>query len=191
MSYCGLPHAGPERSRIRFPVEGTRQQSANHHDYSERRREARPLEYCVAHPSLGASLLRSGMIEGGFRISGFFRMSGSRRQAGRSRKSPYNVKRITFGTRLRPEMGDYIAAQAASNGRSVSEEIESRLETPRIADDAWGRPRVVALLRMKFTRNCQQCESLDYRLMTKRTPVGIQHFRISRCLQPDGQWRLV
>jgi Arc-like DNA binding domain len=75
-------------------------------------------------------------------------MSGSRRQAGRSRKSSYNVKRITFGTRLRPEMRDYIAAQAASNGRSVSEEIEYRLESSRMADDAWGGPRVVALLRI-------------------------------------------
>src|SRR5271166_6424276 len=34
----------------------------------------------------------------------------------------------------------------------------------------------IALIR-KFTRNGQQCETLDYRL--------------SSCLQPDGQWRLI
>jgi hypothetical protein len=39
-------------------------------------------------------------------------------------------------------------AQAASNGRSLSEEIEYRLETSRLADDEWGGPRVVTLLRV-------------------------------------------
>ena len=48
----------------------------------------------------------------------------------------------------------------------------------------------IALVR-KFTRNGQQCETLDYRLITKRRPVGPQHFRLSSCLQPDGQWRLI
>jgi hypothetical protein len=46
----------------------------------------------------------------------------------------------------------------------------------------------IALVR-KFTRNGQQCETLDYR--TKRRPVGPQHYRLSSCLQPDGQWRLI
>jgi hypothetical protein len=32
----------------------------------------------------------------------------------------------------------------------------------------------IALVR-KFTRNGQQCETLDYRLITKRRPVGPQH----------------
>jgi surface antigen len=48
----------------------------------------------------------------------------------------------------------------------------------------------IALVR-KFTRNGQQCETLDYRLITKRRPVGPQHYRLSSCLQPDGQWRLL
>jgi len=48
----------------------------------------------------------------------------------------------------------------------------------------------LALVR-KFTRNGQQCETLDYRLMTKRGPGGPQHFRLSSCLQPDGQWWLI
>jgi surface antigen len=48
----------------------------------------------------------------------------------------------------------------------------------------------IALVR-KFARNDQQCETLDYRLITKRRPVGPQHFRLSSCLQPDGQWRLI
>ena len=51
------------------------------------------------------------------------------------------VKRTAFGTRRRAELRDYLAAQAASNGRSLSEEIEDRLETSRLADDAWGGPR--------------------------------------------------
>jgi surface antigen len=48
----------------------------------------------------------------------------------------------------------------------------------------------IALVR-KFTRNGQQCETLDYRLITKRTPAGPEHYRLSSCLQPDGQWRLI
>jgi len=43
----------------------------------------------------------------------------------------------------------------------------------------------------KFTRNGQHCETLDYRLVTKRRPVGPQHYRLNTCLQPDGQWRLI
>jgi surface antigen len=48
----------------------------------------------------------------------------------------------------------------------------------------------IALVR-KFTRNGQQCETLDYRLTTKRTPAGPEHYRLSSCLQPDGQWLLM
>ena len=48
----------------------------------------------------------------------------------------------------------------------------------------------VALVR-KFTRNGQQCETLDYRLITTRRPVGPQHIRLSSCLQPDEQWWLI
>jgi Arc-like DNA binding dprotein len=71
---------------------------------------------------------------------GCLEMSASPRRGGRARKPQ--------GAHLRREMRDYLAAQAASNGRSVNEEIEYRLETSRMADDAWGGPRVVALLRI-------------------------------------------
>ena len=43
----------------------------------------------------------------------------------------------------------------------------------------------------KFTRNSQQCETLDYRLVTKRRPAGPEHYVLSSCLLPDGQWRLI
>ena len=48
----------------------------------------------------------------------------------------------------------------------------------------------ITLVR-KFKRNGQRCETLDYRLITKSTPEAPQHFRLSSCLQPDGQWRLI
>jgi surface antigen len=48
----------------------------------------------------------------------------------------------------------------------------------------------IALIRT-FTRNGQRCETLDYRLITTRTPAGPEHYRLSSCLQPDGQWRLI
>jgi surface antigen len=43
----------------------------------------------------------------------------------------------------------------------------------------------------KFTRNNQQCETLDYRLVAKRRPAGPEHYVLSSCRQPDGQWRLI
>ena len=46
----------------------------------------------------------------------------------RPRKPQGEVKRTAFGTRLRAELRDYLAVQAASNGRALSEEIEYRLE---------------------------------------------------------------
>jgi surface antigen len=59
----------------------------------------------------------------------------------------------------------------------------------------WSNPKShnsgkIALVR-KFMRNGQRCETLDYRLINKRKAVGPQHYRLSSCLQPDGQWRLV
>jgi surface antigen len=59
----------------------------------------------------------------------------------------------------------------------------------------WSNPQSqnsgkIALVR-KFTRDDQQCETLDYRLITKRRPVGPEHYRLSSCLQSDGQWRLI
>jgi surface antigen len=46
-------------------------------------------------------------------------------------------------------------------------------------------------LTRNFVRNGQQCETLDYAITTKRRPVRPEHYRLSSCLQPDGQWRLI
>jgi surface antigen len=59
----------------------------------------------------------------------------------------------------------------------------------------WSNPQSgnsgkIALVR-KFTRNGQQCETLDYRLTTQRRATRPEHYRLSSCLQPDGQWRLI
>jgi hypothetical protein len=74
-------------------------------------------------------------------------MSAPPQRAVRRRKPQDGLKRLKTGTHLPPDMLEYLAAQASSNGRSVSEEMADRLETSRMADDAWGGPRVVALLR--------------------------------------------
>ena len=79
------------------------------------------------------------------------------------------------------------------------EEADARFEEAlAILAKAWTSPKwsnpesqnsgKIALVR-KFTRNGQQCETLDYR--TKRRPVGPQHYRLSSCLRRDGQWRLI
>ena len=75
---------------------------------------------------------------------------------------------------------------------TVNDEVHGK---PAGTTAKWSNPESqnsgkIALVR-KFARNGRQCESLDYRLTTKRRPVGPQHFRLSSCLQPDGQWRLI
>jgi len=75
---------------------------------------------------------------------------------------------------------------------TVNEQLHSK---PVGTTAKWSNPESqnsgkIALVR-KFSRNRQQCETLDYRLITKRRPVGPQHYRLSSCLQPDGQWRLI
>jgi surface antigen len=75
---------------------------------------------------------------------------------------------------------------------TVNEEVHGR---PVGTTAKWSNPESqnsgkIALVR-KFTRNGQQCETLDYRLTTKRRAVGPQHYRLSSCLQSDGQWRLI
>ena len=75
---------------------------------------------------------------------------------------------------------------------TVNEEVHGK---PVGTAAKWSNPESqnsgkIALVR-KFTRSGQPCETLDYRLITKRRPVGPQHYRLSSCLQPDGQWRLI
>ena len=54
----------------------------------------------------------------------------------RPRKPQRKVKRTAFGTRLRAELRDYLAAQAASNGRSLSELARLRERASDLADQA-------------------------------------------------------
>jgi surface antigen len=74
--------------------------------------------------------------------------------------------------------------------------VNERVHTKPIGTIAkWANPESqnsgkIALVR-KFTRNGQQCETLDYKLVTKRAPAGPEHYRLSSCLQTDGQWRLI
>ncbi len=62
--------------------------------------------------------------------------------------------------------------------------------TAKWSNPASGNSGKISLVK-KFTRNNQQCETLDYRLATKRRPARPEHYVLSSCLQPDGQWRLI
>lgn len=62
--------------------------------------------------------------------------------------------------------------------------------TAKWSNPASGNSGKVRLVK-KFTRNKQQCETLDYRLVAKRKPGTPEHYVLSSCLQPDGQWRLI
>jgi len=56
------------------------------------------------------------------------------RKAGRPRKLPTKVKRATFSFRVTDRMRDQLAGAAGREGRSISEEIESRLERTFVED---------------------------------------------------------
>jgi surface antigen len=76
--------------------------------------------------------------------------------------------------------------------RTVNEQLHGK---PVGTTAKWSNPESqnsgkIALVK-KFTRSGQQCEPLDYRLIAKRRPVGPEHYRLSSCLQPDGQWWLI
>ncbi|MBV8119362.1 MAG: hypothetical protein JO081_05415 [Alphaproteobacteria bacterium] len=76
--------------------------------------------------------------------------------------------------------------------QTVSEQVHGK---PVGTTAKWTNPESrnsgkIALVR-KFTRNGQHCETLDYQLTTRRRATGPEHYRLSSCLQPDGQWRLI
>lgn len=72
--------------------------------------------------------------------------SGSPRRRGRPPKGGA-AKRASFNTRLRDSLKIQLEAEAAAAGRSLSEEIETRLEHSLSGDAAIGGPRAAALFR--------------------------------------------
>ena len=75
---------------------------------------------------------------------------------------------------------------------TLNQEVHGRPvgTTAKWSNPESGNTGKIALVR-RFTRNGQQCETLDYRLTTRRRPAGPEHYTLSSCLQPDGQWRLI
>jgi hypothetical protein len=69
----------------------------------------------------------------------------TRTKRGRRRKSEAEAKRASFNTRLRSELKDSLAADAALAGRSLSEEIEFRLEKSRELGPLLEGTRVTAI----------------------------------------------
>jgi surface antigen len=76
--------------------------------------------------------------------------------------------------------------------QTVSEQIHGKPvgTTAKWSNPESGNAGKIALTR-KFVRNGQKCEALDYAITTKRRPVRPEHYRLSSCLQPDGQWKLI
>ena len=57
-----------------------------------------------------------------------YRLSAAKNRGGRPPMAPGQAKRGTFATRLRPQLKARLEKAALENGRSLSEEIEVRLE---------------------------------------------------------------
>jgi surface antigen len=43
----------------------------------------------------------------------------------------------------------------------------------------------------KLARKNQPCEELEYTVRSGGTPVYIEHYHFTSCLQPDGVWKIV
>jgi surface antigen len=76
--------------------------------------------------------------------------------------------------------------------QTVNAQVHGKLvgTTARWSNPASGNSGKIRLVK-KFTRENQECETLDYRLVTTRKPAGPEHYVLRSCLQPDGQWRLI
>ena len=45
-------------------------------------------------------------------------------------------------------------------------------------------------LTKKLMKSGQQCEDIEYTVRSGRTPVYIEHYHFTSCLQPDGTWKI-
>ena len=71
--------------------------------------------------------------------------SAKKRPRGRPPLEPGRAKRGSFNTRIRPQLKEHLERDAKSAGRSLSEEIESRLEESYLRDKADERVREAVL----------------------------------------------
>lgn len=53
-----------------------------------------------------------------------------------------------------------------------------------------GNYGTVKLLK-KFVNNGQHCETVGYTLATKRMATPPEHYMLTSCQQPNGQWRIM
>ena len=79
-------------------------------------------------------------------------MTAKAKKRGRPRMKPGQAKRASFNTRLRAPLKEHLAKEAAIAGRSLSEEIEHRLERSLDVmahiEDAFGSEENYRLARM-------------------------------------------
>jgi|GEM_PF-1044111 surface antigen len=78
----------------------------------------------------------------------------------------------------------------------IRETVDTKIHGKAIGTSAhWSNPASGNYGKLslvgKFTRNGQQCESVEYSVGTHRRPVRPEHYRLNSCLQPNGEWRLI
>jgi hypothetical protein len=71
-----------------------------------------------------------------------------KKRIGRPPKSEEDRKAVNFTFRSRGQMRDLLKAAAAASGRSISEEIEYRLQNSFREDDSYGGPHLSAVFRV-------------------------------------------
>ena len=71
-----------------------------------------------------------------------------KKRIGRPPKAKEDRKAVNFTFRSRGQMRDLLKAAAAASGRSISEEIEYRLQNSFREDDSYGGPHLSAVFRV-------------------------------------------
>src|SRR5262245_28606922 len=71
----------------------------------------------------------------------------AKKRIGRPPKSEEDRKAVNFTFRSRGQMRERLQAAAAASGRSISEEIERRLEGSFLGEELYGGPRLSAVFR--------------------------------------------
>jgi Arc-like DNA binding domain len=72
----------------------------------------------------------------------------AKKRIGRPPKSEEDRKAVNFTFRSRGQMRDLLQAAAAASKRSISEEIEYRLQNSFREEDSYGGPRLSAVFRL-------------------------------------------
>jgi surface antigen len=75
--------------------------------------------------------------------------------------------------------------------RTVTNQIHGKPAGTMVSwsNPASGNSGSVQLVK-KLVQNSQQCEAIEYTVRSGGSPAYTEHYHFTRCLQPDGTWKI-